>query len=45
LSTGTHPWSYALYRLVETALGIGLAVLVSLVPFLVTIDQPSRESS
>jgi uncharacterized membrane protein YgaE (UPF0421/DUF939 family) len=43
LEHGEHPWSYALFRLMETVLGIGLAVLVSLVPLLIPIDEPTRE--
>jgi uncharacterized membrane protein YgaE (UPF0421/DUF939 family) len=45
LEHGDHPWSYALYRALETVLGIGLGVLVSLVPPLVPIDGPTRDDS
>jgi uncharacterized membrane protein YgaE (UPF0421/DUF939 family) len=38
LDHGTQPWSYAVYRTVETFLGIGLAVLVSMVPKLLRMD-------
>ena len=45
LEHGDHPWSHAFYRLTETVLGIVLAVLVSLVPLLVPIDDPRPRSS
>lgn len=35
LNHGDQPWSYARYRMIETVLGIGAAMLVTLIPKLV----------
>ena len=40
---GEHPWSYAFHRTIETALGIGMAILVSLVPKLLRATEPKPE--
>jgi uncharacterized membrane protein YgaE (UPF0421/DUF939 family) len=45
LEHGPEPWSYAFYRLVETILGIVAAVLISLVPKLIRVDESGREGS
>jgi len=42
---GTRPWWYASHRVAETLLGIGLAVLVSLVPKLLGVKLPSESQS
>ena len=42
LSHGAHAWSYAFYRTIETLLGIGMAVLVSVVPKLLRVDIPDE---
>lgn len=45
LDHGDHPWSYALHRTLETGLGIGAALLLSLVPLLIRSDRPNPPPS
>jgi len=45
LSHGDHAWSYAVYRVIETFLGIAMAVLVSLVPKLMQVEIPPETDS
>ena len=44
LDHNDHPWSYALYRFVETVIGIGAAVAVSVIPKLLKVDQFTGDS-
>lgn len=39
LDHNTAPWSYALYRFLETALGVGIAWAISFVPKLVNREE------
>ena len=40
-----RPWFYAAYRVVETLLGVGMAVLVSFVPKLMHVEIPDDADS
>ena len=42
MSYGANPWSYAVYRAIETFLGIAMAVLVSVIPKLLRVDEGDR---
>jgi len=45
MTQADQPWSYALNRTMETLLGLGMAVLVSLVPKLLRVDVPDDADS
>ena len=45
LSHGANAWSYAMYRVIETFLGLAMAVLVSLVPKLLRVEMPTETDS
>lgn len=43
MDQSANPLTYALYRFVETIIGVGVAWLVSLVPRLIRFDEPKVE--
>jgi uncharacterized membrane protein YgaE (UPF0421/DUF939 family) len=43
LAFGDKPWEYAFHRTIETALGIAMAMLISLVPKLLHTDETERQ--
>jgi len=45
LTHSDHPWSYALYRGLETGLGIGAAFAVGMVPKLLKIEMDRSDSA
>jgi len=45
MSYGANPWTYAVYRVIETFIGIAMAVLVSIVPKLLRVDESGATDS
>jgi uncharacterized membrane protein YgaE (UPF0421/DUF939 family) len=44
LEHSAEPWTYALYRFIETVLGIAVAVGISLVPKLVVLERAKAQA-
>jgi uncharacterized membrane protein YgaE (UPF0421/DUF939 family) len=44
LEHSAEPWMYAVYRFIETVLGIGVAVAISLVPKLVVLERAKEQA-
>lgn len=45
LDHSVEPWHYAFYRLIETALGVVVAWLISYVPKLIRIEESGKEDA
>lgn len=43
LEHGSEPWAYAMYRFIETVLGIAVAVGISLVPKLIVLERAKAQ--
>ena len=44
LDHSVEPWHYAFYRLIETALGVVVAWLISYVPKLIRIEESGKRT-
>jgi uncharacterized membrane protein YgaE (UPF0421/DUF939 family) len=44
LGHASDAWSYGFCRLLETVLGIGMALLVGFIPKLISLDEPRQDS-
>jgi uncharacterized membrane protein YgaE (UPF0421/DUF939 family) len=43
LDHSAEPWRYAVFRFIETALGVAVAWAISYVPKLIRIEEPSNQ--
>jgi uncharacterized membrane protein YccC len=45
LDHGENPWTYGLFRFIETVLGVAVAWTLSLVPRLIKVEEPNAHKS